>query len=282
MDLKQLYDSPPWEWPGNATAIIYKAVSEPGHPESDRLMALELAGEPIVINDRLAEVLMAILQNGREPEEIRCQAVIALGAGLEAAYLEEVDIEDDFLTEINTDEIGEGLSSHLLKKIQEKLSRLYRDAEIPERVRRRILEVSVRAPWDWHKNAVTAAYYSGDNDWRLTSVFCMGYLPGFNEELIEALRDPDQEISLEAVSSAVNHGLSEALPKFKDILLTSPSSDKELLLRAIELVPEVCPEQAGEMLSSLLDDQDREVATAVLDALALAEMMMELDDDEDY
>ncbi len=282
MDLKQLYDIPPWEWPGNATAIIYEAVSEPGRPEPDRLMALELAGEPVVINDRLAEALMTIIQDGRESEEVRCQAVIALGVGLEGAYLDEVDLEDDFLAEINTDEIVESLSSHLLIKIQEKLSRLYRDAEMPERVRRRILEASVRAPWDWHKNAVTAAYYSGDHDWRLTSVFCMGYLPGFNEELIEALRDPDREISLEAVGSALNHGLSEALPTFKDLLLNRPSSDKELLLRAIELVPEVCPEQAGEMLSSLVDDKDREVATAVLDALALAETMMELDDDEDY
>ena len=42
------------------------------------------------------------------------------------------------------------------------------DSSIPKQVRRRILEASVRAPEDWHQNAIRAAYSSGDKDWMLT------------------------------------------------------------------------------------------------------------------
>lgn len=44
---------------------------------------------------------------------------------------------------------------------------------VPKEVRRRVLEGSVRAPQDWHKDAITEAYAGNDELWKLTAVFAM-------------------------------------------------------------------------------------------------------------
>ena len=51
-------------------------------------------------------------------------------------------------------------------------------------VKRPILEASVRAPEKWHKNAVAAAYRSKDEDWKLTAVFCMRFIRGFDKQIV--------------------------------------------------------------------------------------------------
>jgi hypothetical protein len=45
----------------------------------------------------------------------------------------------------------------------------------------RILEASVRAPQDRHPDAVRAAYASGDAAWKLTAVFRMADVRGFED-----------------------------------------------------------------------------------------------------
>ncbi|MFP4445508.1 MAG: hypothetical protein ACLFPD_04600 [Desulfosudaceae bacterium] len=280
MDVKRLYDIPSWKWPVQAGAMIYAAISDRGTPRSERLLALELAGDPAVINDRMAGALIAILRDAVEDAEVREQAVMSLGPGLEIAYLDDLDLVDDLPGEMADVERFSGISTSLLVWIQEDLSRLYRDAAMPEPVRHRILETSVRAPWDWHINAVNAAYHSSDKEWRLTAVFCMGYLAGFEAQLAEALHNPDPDIALEAVSAAVNHGMADALPRFGEIL-SAPPPDKETLLRAIDLVPEIWPEEADELLGYLVNAPDREIAAAALNALVLAETMLELADDDE-
>lgn len=65
-------------------------------------------------------------------------------------------------------------------KIQESLRRLYLDAAVPKNMRRRIMEASVRAPQDWHQDAIRAAYSSDDEDWRLTAVFSMRWVRRFD------------------------------------------------------------------------------------------------------
>jgi len=280
VDVKRLYDTPSWKWPARAGAMIYAAISDGVAPHNERLLALELAGDPVVINDRMAGALVAILRDAKEGEEIREQAVMSLGPALEMAYLDDMDFVDDVPGEMVDDELCPGISGSLLVGIQEDLSRLYRDAAMPEPVRHRILETSVRAPWDWHVNAVNAAYHSSDKEWRLTAVFCMGYLAGFEAQLAEALQNPDPDIALEAVGAAVNHGMDEALPRLREIL-GAPPPDKEILLRAIDLVPEIWPEEADELLGYLVNAPDREIATVALDALVLAETMLELADDDE-
>jgi hypothetical protein len=45
----------------------------------------------------------------------------------------------------------------------------------------------VRAPQDWHENAVGSAYASGDDTWKLTAVFCMRFVRGFDGQIVEEL-----------------------------------------------------------------------------------------------
>ena len=133
--------------------------------EPDLLLAAELAGDFTVVNDELVDALLSLLRRGDRSEEVRGRAAISLGP-----VLEQVDI-DGFE---NPDELQ--IAERTFQVIQESLARLYRDPEVPKEVRRRILEASVRAPQDWHRDAIRAAYSSDDEAWRLTAVFCMRFV----------------------------------------------------------------------------------------------------------
>ena len=53
MDLKDLLDIPPWEWPRDAAKRFQKALMDRANA-SDRLVAADLAGDLVVVNDQLA------------------------------------------------------------------------------------------------------------------------------------------------------------------------------------------------------------------------------------
>ena len=109
------------------------------------------------------------------------------------------------------------------------------DASVPEDVRRRILEASVRAPQDWHQDAIRAAYASDDDAWRLTAVFCMRFVRGFDEQILEALDSENPDIHYEAVCAAGSWEVDAAWPHIT-ALVTSRKTEKSLLLAAIEAV----------------------------------------------
>jgi len=129
------------------------------------------------------------------------------------------------------------ITERAFHRLQESLRKLYRDANVREEVRRRILEASVRAPQDWHEDAIRAAYSSGDEVWRLTAVFCMRFVRGFEEQILEALDTENPDIHYEAVVAAGNWGLDAAWPHVA-ALVTSKKTDKPLLLAAIEAISE--------------------------------------------
>src|SRR5713226_5805123 len=113
--------------------------------ESDRLIAAQLAGDVTVINDDLADCLLAVVGSANEPEQLRAKAAISLGPVLEQAATDGFeDAEDVPITE------------RAFRNIRDSLQKLYRDARIPKEVRRRILEASVRAPETWHQDAIRA------------------------------------------------------------------------------------------------------------------------------
>ena len=60
----------------------------------------------------------------------------------------------------------------------------------------------MRSPEPWHADAVRAAYHSGEEAWALTAVFGMRFLPGFEEQIVEALESENQEIHSNAVQAA--------------------------------------------------------------------------------
>jgi hypothetical protein len=78
MDLKTLKDTPPWEWPEGAGKVFLGILRDERADESDRLLAAELAGDFVVINDELADALMSILLSGDESGKLRGKAVISL------------------------------------------------------------------------------------------------------------------------------------------------------------------------------------------------------------
>jgi hypothetical protein len=268
MDLKTLKDIPPWEWPKGAGETFLGILGDGQADESDRLLTAELAGDFAIINDELAEALLSIVRSGDETAELRRNASISLGPALEHASTTGFEDADDIL-----------LSKEVFLEVQRSLEELFRDADVPEDVRRRILETSVRAPQHWHRDAVRAAYSSGDEAWRLTAVFCMQFVHGFHDQILEALDSDAPDIHYEAVCAAGKWGLDAAWPHIA-ALVTGDETEKPLLLAAIETVASIRPVEALEILGDLTDSDDEEIVEAVFDALALVGEPTEDDDEE--
>ena len=275
MDLRSLIDTLPWEWPKNAGKLFLETLVDKQANESDRLIAAELAGDLTVMNDELAEVLLAIVGSGDEPEELRRKAAISLGPVLEQGYTELVE-DDEF-----DDPGGVPISFDTFRNIQDSLRQLYLDESNPKELRRRILEAAVRAPQDWHSSVIRAAYSSGDKEWMLTAVFAMRGVRGFDDQILESLESADPEIHYEAVNAAGAWDLDAAWPHVVALVRT-PSTPKALLLAAIEAVGNIRPQEAGEILGDLADSHDEEIAEAAVEAIAVAQARSgEADDEED-
>jgi hypothetical protein len=268
MDLKALKNIPPWDWPKDTAEKLVSVLRDEQAAERDRVLATEMAGDFTVVNDELVEALLAVLRSCHESEGVRGQAAISLGPILEYADTEGFNDAGDV-----------PISERTFRRIQESLRELSMDAQIPREVRRRILEASVRAPQDWHENAVRSAYASGDDTWKLTAVFCMRFVRGFDEQIVEELDNRNPGIHLEAVLAAGNWGL-EAAWSHVAALIHSGKTPKPLLLAAIEAVPNICPQEASEVLTGLTESDDEDIVETVHEALAAAEEPSCEDEDE--
>jgi hypothetical protein len=262
---------PPWEWPENSEQILQGVLSNRSADESDRLLAAELAGELPASTDELAGTLLSIVQSGDEPDELRARAAISLGPTLEDADLSDFEFPYG----------DEGISKDMFHMIKETLRGLYVDGAIPEEVRRRILEGSVRAPQEWHRDAIRAAYASDKDNWRLTAVFCMRFVKGFEDQILEALESEDPDILYEAVCAAGNWELNAAWPRLT-AFLASEKTDKDVLFAAIEAVTDIRPQEAGVILVDLADSEDEDIAEAATEAMLMAETLSkDIDFDEE-
>ena len=88
MELKIFKDIPPWEWPEDADRIFLGVLGDDRTDESERLLAAELGGDFVVINDELVDALLAIVHNSKDSESLRARAAISLGPALEYAYMD--------------------------------------------------------------------------------------------------------------------------------------------------------------------------------------------------
>jgi len=269
MDLKILENTPPWEWPEDAAQYYLKILSDDQATESDRCLAAELAGDYTVINDEIAQALLLITGNPHESEKLRGISVISLGTCLTDVDMMGFEDPDDIV-----------ISEKTFIKIQETLHKLFMDIDIPTDVQRRILEASVQAPQDWHGENVDRAFSSGEKTWRLTAVFCMRFIRGFDDQILEALSDKNADIHYHAVCAAGNWAVDAAWPHICE-LVDSSVTDKSLLLAAIDAVINIRPQEAAEVLGDLIDDDDQEIVDAVHEALAMAEGLAEIDDWDD-
>lgn len=202
--------------------------------------------------------LLAIVRDPAEAETIRGTAAISLGP-----TLEELDLN-------GFDDLEEPVvSERMARAIRDNLRQVYLDAGVPKGVRRRALEASVRAEEDWHPAAVRAACHSGDDEWRLTAVFCMCYVAGFDREIVEALESGDPLLHYQAVRAAGNWAVDAAWPHIRELVLADATT-KPLLLAAIDAVASIRPGEAAEVLAELAGSEDDEIADAVSEALATA------------
>ena len=271
MDLKIIEALPPWEWPDGAGEMFLEALRDPQADDSDRLIAAELAGDYTVVDDKLAAALLSVVRNGDEPVQLRARAAISFGPALEVA--------DEGTFEGDPEEL---ISDDTFAKIKRVLQGLYMDTDVPKEVRRRVLEASVRAPQDWHQPAISSAYDNGDPEWKLTAVFCMRWVEGFDGQILEALESKDDEIHFEAVRAAGSAELDEAWPHILN-LVQSKDTEKLLLLAAIEAVANVRPGEAGEVLFNLTRSSDEEIVEAAEEAMEQAAIERDVfGDDEDF
>ena len=84
VDLKTLAELAPWDWPEETGRVLLDALRDHGFRPSDRLIAADLAGSFVVVNDDLVAALTSIVANGEESDELRARAVISLGPALES------------------------------------------------------------------------------------------------------------------------------------------------------------------------------------------------------
>jgi len=270
MELKILKDTPPWEWPQGTDKMLLEILRDDQRDKSDRLLAAGLAGDYTVINDELAGALLTIVLSNEESEDLRARAAISLGPILETAYIDEFEDPEDV-----------PISEETFHRIQESLRELYMDTDVPKEVRRRILEGSVRAPQDWHQKAIRDAYSSEDDSWRLTAVFGMRYIRGFNTQILEALENENDDIHYQAVCAAGNWELDAAWSHIAN-LATTELTDKSLRLVAIEAVASIRPQEAADILIELIQSDDEDIVDAAYEATAMSGWFPdEEDDDED-
>jgi uncharacterized protein (UPF0147 family) len=276
MNLKRLMDTPPWEWPEDAGKEFHRVLADDQADADDRIIAAELAGDITVINDELVNALLSVLKNPDESEDLRCRSAISLGPALNHADTEGFDDPDTG-----------AISEKTFRKIQESFRRLYLDASVPKIVRRRILEASVRAPHNWHKSAIRAAYAGDDEDWKLTAVFSMRWVRGFDDQILESLESNNPHIHYEAVCAAGSWELDKAWPHVSR-LVSSSETEKFLLLAAIEAAANIRPDEAGAILVDLTDSDDEDIREAASEAMLTAEgpfgddFEEEDDDDDDW
>jgi hypothetical protein len=272
MDLQILQNIPPWDWPEDAGTIFLSLLRNAHADVSDRLLATDLAGDITVLNDEIADALLSIVGDGEETEEMRVTAALSLGPALDYADMMEFEDTDDT-----------GISETAFHRIQQSLHNLFLDPDVPEDVRRKILEASVRAPQPWHTEAIRAAYFSNDDNWQLTAVFCMRFMRGFDDLILEALDRDHPDIHYQAVCAAGNWEVDAAWSHVTG-LVTAAHTDKDLLLAAIDAVASIRPHEAALILVDLTSSGDEDIADAVFEALTMAERRLELeeyDDDDD-
>jgi hypothetical protein len=258
MNVRTLSEIPPWEWPRSARKVISDALTDRHAKEEDRVLAAELAGDLVVINDDLADVLLGIVEDGSEPEELRARAAISFGPALDEADLQGFD-EGDL-----------EISQKAFNRIQASLKKLVEDAQAPKEVRRRALEASVRAPQDWHESAVRTAFETGDREWVLTAVFAMRWIRGFDDQILASLNSTDPETHMEAVSAAGENELDAAWPHVRALVENARTTPKPLLLAAIEAAGSIRPHEAVPLLRDLAESRDQEIADAAEEAIMMA------------
>jgi hypothetical protein len=271
LDLKTLHDIPPWEWPEDTAIQVLETLKKKDASLEDRLLAADLAGNPVISNEEIADALLSILKSTSEKDDLRSTAALSLGIGLEEAALGDFDDPED----------PPPFPASFVEKVQRAFHDLYLDPGIPADLRRSALEASVKSPQNWHMDAVRKAYAGTDAGWKLTSIFCMSYIQGFEKEILDSLNSKDPDIHFYAIEAAGTWEIGEAWPHIYR-LVTSKETEKPILLAAISATASIRPSEIY-ILEHLTESNDEEIAEAAMDAMMEAELAEDsfLDNEEE-
>lgn len=257
MDLQKLRHVEAWDWPAEAGDLILKALNDEKRPLEERLLAVELSGELADFGPVHGAALLNIVEDNLAPEQLRARAAIALGPALELADIDGFDCEFE----------EPALTPELFEKIKKALRKVIMNLEAPKELRRRALEAAVRAPENWQRPVARQFFEEDDRDWKLTAVFCMRFLKGFERDIVEALKTSDELILIEALQAAANWELRSAWPDVRK-LLRDRKTPRDVLLVAVEAAYDVGGSQAQETLQDLSDHPDEDVAALAEFSLA--------------
>ena len=230
------------------------------HPDASvRLRTLEQA--VYEADDELAEELMRLLLEDPS-EEVRARVPIALGPTLELCWDEIVDGR----LPPPSDWGSAPLTQKVYDRLIETLRRLYLDGTTPELVRRRVLEGAVRSPQPWQEKATAAAFGSEQESWRITAVFCMGHLRGFDDQIVEAFDSGSEAVRCEAIRAAGRRGVKR-LAGALVALAGDPGADLDERVAAIEALPSFELPGTSDLLEELTADPEEAIAEAAEEAL---------------
>ncbi|HEV8629914.1 MAG TPA: HEAT repeat domain-containing protein [Thermoanaerobaculia bacterium] len=253
-----------WALPAEARAVLVASLTSPD--AEVRLEAVEMLAHSL--DDELAALGLAVARNDPE-DEVRAAAASALAPALAAGEAAAAGGPPGPLSDAG------------LAAVRQGLRQLYFDGQASKEVRRRALEAAVQSPEPWQEGAARAALANADPEWRASAIFCMLRLPGFVAELIDALRDREPLVRLEAARAVGDAGLTAAGPR---LLTLAQAADEEGLVRmaAMESLGMLGDRQAVGPLRELAATADPELAFAARSALArIAGWDREREEDED-
>lgn len=283
MNMRDLAGIPPWDWPQTASVSILEALGNRGTPFDERQLAAELAADLVVMNDDLAGVLLRILEDPSEPDNLRDRAAIAFGPTLEDVGMTEADLFDEWDTPAVTEPV--------LQRIRAALCDAFQNRENPKDVRRCALEASARAQEPWHADAIRAAYGGEDPEWKLTAVFCMRFVPGFEAEIVEALETEDPMTLFQAVQASRDQAVPKAWPRIRELVRTAasgiplipedPGLGRSLLMVAMHAAAAIRPDKAEQLLGEFIDSADEDLSDAAMEALDVAEIFLAEEEEAD-
>jgi hypothetical protein len=228
----------------------------------------------MLMDDDIARAFLDVASSDAA-EEIRSDAIVGLGPIIEEAGMDFSDDEMDF--ELDPD-LGPGISRETFDSIIREIRALYEDEAQPKLIRRRAFEVLVRDPQPWQSAEIRKHFAGDDPLWKLTSVFAMGYVAGFEKEIAATVASASEHLLYEAVRAASSMEVSSTAKRIRD-LATSAKTDHALRLVAIEALVNVDPDPE-EVLEALTDSRDAEIAETAQAALDELMMTHELDEDD--
>ena len=227
----------------------------------------------MLMDDTVARRYLDVIE-GDASDGVRADAIVGLGPVIEEAG---IDYMDDELEFEESPELGPPVSREMFGTIVATVRRIYEDESQPKLLRRRALEVLVRDPQPWLEGEIRKHLTSADEDWKLTAVFAMGYVNGFEKEITEAVQSAAEPILFEAVRSAGSQEIAATAPRIRE-LAQSATVDPDTRLAAIEALPFV-DDGAEEILRQLVGSDDEEIAQTA--EIALDELMYQDDLDEE-